>query len=154
MSNQNLQMHTKQVEMEKKVQKNKEDHEFSILHVQISKFVQSQLNFAPSHDVETGTFRHSGPIVQNNWKQRENFLQFKKHTELPIITQDNKYITILIYSSLRQFGSTTDFVSYLVGFLIHLSPYFQNCFRFPICRYKNHVCSILTPYSEKFENIS
>ena len=50
----------------------------------------------------------------------------------------------ILYSSLRQFGSTTDFVSYLVGFLIHLSPYFQNCFCFPICRYRNHVCKILT----------
>ena len=34
---------------------------------------------------------------------------------------------------LRQFGSTTDVVSYLVGFLINLSPYFLNCFCFPIC---------------------
>ena len=47
-------------------------------------------------------------------------------------------------SRLRQFGSTTDFVSYLVGFLIHLSPYFKNFFRFPICRYWNHVGKILT----------
>ena len=47
-------------------------------------------------------------------------------------------------SSLRQFCSITDFVSYLVGFLIHLSPYYQNCFCFPICRYRNHVSKILT----------
>ena len=32
----------------------------------------------------------------------------------------------------------------MVGFLIHLSPYFQNCFRFPICRYRNRICKILT----------
>ena len=50
----------------------------------------------------------------------------------------------LLRSSQRQFGSTTDFVSYLVGFLIHLSPYFQHCLRFPICRYRNHVFKILT----------
>ena len=49
-----------------------------------------------------------------------------------------------LQSSLRQFGSTTDSVSYLVGFLIHLSPYFQNCFRFKICMYRNHVCKNLT----------
>ena len=47
-----------------------------------------------------------------------------------------------LYSSLRQFGSTSDFVSYLVGFLIDLSPCFQNCFCFPIWRYRNHVCKI------------
>ena len=44
---------------------------------------------------------------------------------------------------LRQFGSTTDFVSYLVEFLIHLLPYFQTCFCFTICRYRNHVCKSL-----------
>ena len=47
-------------------------------------------------------------------------------------------------SSLRQFGLTTDFLSYRVGFLIHSSPYFQNCFCLPICRNRNHVCKILT----------
>ena len=47
-------------------------------------------------------------------------------------------------SSHRQLGSTTDFLLYLVGFLIHLLPYFRNCFCFPICRNKNHVCKILT----------
>ena len=35
-------------------------------------------------------------------------------------------------TSLRQFDSTTDFVSYLVEFLIHWSPYYQNCFCLPI----------------------
>ena len=69
-------------------------------------------------------------------------------------------ITRTISSSLRQFCLTTDFVSYLVGFLIQASPYFQNCFRFPICRYRNHVCKILTvsdPFIEKklkmFQNV-
>ena len=47
-------------------------------------------------------------------------------------------------SSFRQFGSTSDFVSNLFGFLIHWLPYFHNCFCFPIWRYRNHVCKILT----------
>ena len=75
--------------------------------------------------------------------------------DFPLLPKTSKIS--LLRTALRQFGSTTDFVLYLVGFLIHSSPYFINCFRSPICRYRTHFCKILTvrdpPYSEKFENI-